>query len=392
MIARLDMERLQTDVAIVGGGIVGGSAALFLTRMGFSVALLERDWCGAKASGVNYGGVRRQGRPPEQLPLSQRAHALWGRLPELIGIEGEYVRSGHLKLARSEADLASLVAYNKKVAEFGLGLEIVAGADFRARYPVLGDRAVGGSLCPEDGHANPRIVSPAFARAAARLGAVVREQTPVDHVERTGDGFLLRCTHVGGNSLEVRARVLLNCSGAWSGRLAESFGEPVPLSSAHPCMAVTEPIARFLDVNIGVEGGGVYGRQVERGNVVIGGGRGFALDADRARPARNAVLTLMGEAVDLFPELRHAHVIRTWTGVEGYTPDRNPIIGPSATTPGLFHAFGFSGAGFQIGPAVGEALAELVRDGRSSAPLDAFRITRFAGVDQAPGIPAPAGH
>ncbi len=389
-------EHLQTDVAIVGGGIVGGSAALFLTCMGFKVALLERDWCGAKASGVNYGGVRRQGRPPEQLPLSQRSHAIWGRLQDLVGIDGEYVRSGHLKLARSEADLASLVAYNKKVEPFGLGLEIIAGEAFRARYPALGDRAVGGSLCPEDGHANPRLVSPAFARAAAKAGAVVREQTPVDHVERTGNGFLLRCTPLGGNTLEVRSRILLNCSGAWSGRLAESFGEPVPLSSAHPCMAVTEPLPRFLDVNIGVEGGGVYGRQVERGNVVVGGGRGFALDADRARPARNAVLTLMGEAVDLFPQLRHAHVIRTWTGVEGYTPDRNPIIGPSATTPGLFHAFGFSGAGFQIGPAVGEALAELVRDGHSSAPLDAFSITRFAKADPSSGptlsVAAPAGH
>lgn len=382
------IERLDTDVAVVGGGIVGGSAALFLTRMGFKVVLLERDWCGAKASGVNYGGVRRQGRPPEQLPLSQRSHAIWGQLPSLIGIDGEYVRSGHLKLARSEADLESLVAYNRKVAEFGLGLQVFAGAEFRARYPILGDRAVGGSLCPEDGHANPRIVSPAFARAAAKGGAVVREQTPVDYVERSGDRFVLR----SGDALEVRARFLLNCSGAWSGRLAESFGESVPLTSAHPCMAVTEPIPRFLDVNIGVEGGGVYGRQVERGNVVIGGGRGFALDADRARPARNAVLTLMGEAVELFPELRHTHVIRTWTGVEGYTPDRNPIIGPSATTPGLFHAFGFSGAGFQIGPAVGEALAELVRDGRTSAPVDAFSITRFAKAEPALGVAASTGH
>ncbi|WP_448205831.1 NAD(P)/FAD-dependent oxidoreductase [Azospirillum sp. sgz302134] len=382
------IERLDTDVAVVGGGIVGGSAALFLRRMGFGVVLLERDWCGAKASGVNYGGVRRQGRAPEQLPLSQRAHRIWGQLPALIGTDGEYVRSGHLKLARSEADLESLIAYNRRFADFGLGLEIIAGDAFRARYPELGDRAVGGSLCPEDGHANPRIVSPAFARAAARAGAVVREQTPVDAVERAGDRFVLR----SGDGLEVRSRILLNCSGAWSGRLAETFGEPVPLTSAHPCMAVTEPVPRFLDVNIGVEGGGVYGRQVERGNMVIGGGRGFALDADRARPQRDAVLTLMGEAVDLFPQLRHAHVIRCWTGVEGYTPDRNPIIGPSATTPGLFHAFGFSGAGFQIGPAVGEALAELVRDGRSSAPLDAFRITRFASADAAPGLAHTPGH
>src|SRR5438445_10026806 len=95
------IEQLHADVAIIGGGIVGASAALFLRRFGLSVVLLERGLCGAAASGVNYGGVRTQGRSIEQLPLSLRARTLWARLPELIGIDGEYVRSGHLKLARS---------------------------------------------------------------------------------------------------------------------------------------------------------------------------------------------------------------------------------------------------------------------------------------------------
>ncbi|MCZ8285350.1 MAG: FAD-dependent oxidoreductase, partial [Bacteroidia bacterium] len=93
------MERLKADVAIIGGGIMGSSAALFLRRMGLSVVLLERDLCGSRSSGVNYGGVRRQGRPLSQLPLSQRAQGLWAQLPELIGTDGEYTRSGHLKIA-----------------------------------------------------------------------------------------------------------------------------------------------------------------------------------------------------------------------------------------------------------------------------------------------------
>ncbi len=71
------------------------------------------------------------------------------------------------------------------------------------------------------------------------------------------------------------------------------------------------------------------------------------------------------QAVELLPVLRHAQLIRTWGGTEGYLPDREPVLGPSRTTPGLFHGFGFSGAGFQIGPAAGEVLAELARDGRT---------------------------
>ena len=367
-------ERITTDVAIIGGGIAGAAAALALRRIGMSVLLLERGFCGAQASGVNYGGVRRQGRPPEQIPLSQRAHAIWQRLPETIGIDGEYIRSGHLKLARSEADLAVLEAYQDRVRDLGLGLEIVAGNAFRARWPWLGDRALAGSWCPDDGHANPRLVSPGFARAARKAGADIREQTPVQEAARDGDGFRL----LAGDGLEVRSRLLLNCAGAWSGRFAAAFGEKVPLESAHPNMAVTEPLPRLMDINVGVEGGAIYARQVERGNCVMGGGRGIGLDADRARPGRSAIGALLRQAAELFPALRGAQVIRFWSGVEGDTPDRNPVLGPSRTTPGLVHGFGFSGAGFQIGPAVGEVLAELARDGRSTTPIGAFDIGRFA--------------
>ena len=156
-------ERISADVTIIGGGIVGASAALFLRRMGLSVVLLERDLCGSRASGVNYGGVRRQGRPLSQLPLSQRAHAIWAELPQLIGIDGEYLRSGHLKIARSEADLASLESYRELTRGFGMDLELLSARSIHERCPWLGHAAVGGSLCPEDGQANPRLVSPGFA-------------------------------------------------------------------------------------------------------------------------------------------------------------------------------------------------------------------------------------
>jgi len=369
-------EHLRSDVAIVGGGIVGASAALALRRMGLSVTLLERDFCGSRSSGVNYGGVRRQGRSLVQLPLTQRAHGIWGRLPELIGIDGEYIRCGHLKIARSQADMASLAAYRERSRGFGMDLQLLAASTLRERFAWLGERAVGGSLCPQDGHANPRLVSPAFARAAARMGADVREQTRVDELAHDGKDFVL----LTATGLELRSRFLLNCAGAWAGAIAEHFGELVPMVSAHPVMAVTEPLPMFMNLSLGVEGGGIYARQAPRGNCVIGGSRGFALDAERARPSRDAISLVLRGTVELLPSLRHAHIIRSWSGTEGYLPDHEPVIGPSATQAGLIHGFGFAGAGFQIGPAVGEVLAELVQGGASSTPIAAFSISRFSPV------------
>jgi sarcosine oxidase subunit beta len=362
------------DVAIAGGGLVGASAALALARRGMRVVLIERRYCGAQASGVNYGGVRCQGRPAEQLPLAMRARRIWDSLYDRIGIDGEFVVSGHLRLARSEADLAGLEAYAHMAAEHGLALQLMSGPAFRRRYPWLGAAAVGGSLCPSDGHANPRLVSPAFARAARQAGVLVLEQTALEGADYDGQRFTLR---TGDDALE--ADWLINASGAWAGTLAARFGDVVPMTPIYPNMWVTEPLPRFLEHNLGVFGGGIYARQVERGNCVIGGGRGHG-DGDLAQPSSDTTRAVMRDACALLPALRDALLIRTWSGVEGCTPDHNPIIGPSRTVPRLLHAFGFSGGGFLLAPGVGEVLADLVVDGATETPLDAFDVNRFSAV------------
>ncbi|VWB72247.1 FAD dependent oxidoreductase [Burkholderia lata] len=360
------------DVAIVGGGLVGASAALVLTRRGLRVGLFERRDCGAQASGVNYGGVRCQGRPAEQLPLALRARRIWDRLPELIGIDGEFVVSGHLRLARSDADLDALDAYATLAGEHGLPLQVMRGDAFRRRYPWLGRAALGGSLCATDGHANPRLVSPAFARAARAAGADVFEHTPVGDVHHDGSRFHF---HAGGRACS--ATWLINSAGAWANTIAERFGEAVPMEPIYPNMWVTEPLPPFITHNLGVYGGGVYARQVARGNCVIGGGRGRG-DGEFGQPSVDTTRAVMRDACALLPALRDALLIRTWSGVEGCTPDHNPIIGASRTTPRLLHAFGFSGGGFLLAPGVGDVLADLVTTGETATPLDAFSIGRFA--------------
>ncbi|MEN5249171.1 NAD(P)/FAD-dependent oxidoreductase [Brucella pseudintermedia] len=367
-------RRRQADAVIIGGGIVGGSAALFMRRAGLSVILLDKGFCGAQASGVNYGGVRRQGRAPEQLPLAQRSHALWARLPELIGIDGEYIRSGHLKLARTEEHFARLEAYAATVRPLGLDVELIGGNAIRERFPWLPGDVAGASLCAEDGHANPRLVAPAFARAALAAGATVLDNTPVIEARETGDGFAI----LAGDGVEIRSRLLFNCAGAWSDQFAASFGEPVPLQRIYPSMVVTEPMPFRLPMSLGEEGGGFYGRQVTRGNYVMGGGRGTPLEnPDFSRPSVNAASSVMLRAIELFPHLKNAQVIRFWSGTESEMPDDNPVIGPSSRVNNLFHAFGFCGAGFQTGPAVGAILCDLAVRGETETPIDAFRIDRF---------------
>ncbi|UWU16956.1 FAD-binding oxidoreductase (plasmid) [Rhizobium sullae] len=366
------------DVAIVGGGLAGCSAALHARLKGASVILLERGRCGAQASGVNYGGVRQQGRHPAELPLACRSRRIWGRLAELVGSDCEFTATGHLKLARNDADMQSLLAYRDIARDHGIDLEILSAADLRSRYPYLAGGYSGASLCAADGQANPRLVAPAFARKAKELGAIVREQCELEQAEKVATGFRLS---VKGETQAIKARRLINTAGAWGARIARWFSDDVDEQVMAPNMCVTEPVAPLIGPNLGICGGSIYLRQTQNGSVVFGAGLGIA-DAGclRARPLADVSMDAARAAVAMVPQLTNVLVVRTWTGIEGRMPDGLPVVGKSPKTEGLFHAFGFSGHGFQLGPAVGAVLAELCLDGTSPTPIDGLSLARFDPV------------
>ncbi|PSC04147.1 FAD-dependent oxidoreductase [Alsobacter soli] len=365
-----------TEVAVIGGGIAGCCAAFHLAARGVPVVVFEKGAFGVGASGVNFGGVRSQGRDLAEMPLSRRSRELWSRLPELIGTDAEFTVSGHLKLAYSDADMVFLEGYAERAREHGLELELIGRNRVRELHPWLGEEVVGASLCVDDGHANPRLVAPAFAAAARRLGADMRDFTRVTAIERDGDGFLMK-TQQGA----ARARWLVNAAGAWGARIAEQFGEPVPLEPIAPNCMVTEPLPAFMDRSIGICGGGVALRQTAQGSVVIGGGESDVdMGKERARPLAAVCQTVLARAVRAAPRLAEAQVLRAWAGVEGDMADHIPCLGPSATAPGLVHAFGFSQHGFQLGPAVGEVVADLVTKGAPRVDIAGLSIWRFAAA------------
>lgn len=367
-------EALKADVVIVGGGTAGCSTALHLRQRGLSVVLLEARLCGSQASGVNYGGVRRQGRAYPELPLATRSRAVWDRLPALVGHDGEFVVSGHLKLARDDAEMADLETWAIGARERGVPVELYGRNAIRGRYPWLGEQVIGASLVSDDGHANPRLVAPLFAQAARKAGADLREHARVIAASRDAGGFVVETD----KGIVVRAGTFINVAGAWGHEIAAMFGDRLPEELMTPNMCVTEPLPFVVEHNLGVVGGNVYIRQIQRGNVIFGGGAGWG-DATIGRARALAPITAgaIARAVEVVPSLRGARLLRTWSGLEGAMPDGIPVIGASPSTPGLIHAFGFSGHGFQLGPGMGEILSELVLEGRSATPLEPFRTDRF---------------
>jgi glycine/D-amino acid oxidase-like deaminating enzyme len=374
------MSGAAADVIIIGGGLMGAATAFFLRRQGRSVILLERGLVGQQASGVNFGNVRRQGRFLPQLPLANRSRDIWGRLPELIGEDVEFLPLGHLRVCFRKDESGELEAYAVAARAYDLALEILSANALRSRYPFLAPQVLAGSFSPLDGHANPRLAAPAFARAARRTGAAIEENAEVLAIEKRGADFLVETRERG----RFRAPIVQISAGAWAGAMAARFGEPVPLAVHGPQMAVTEPMPYRIAPSIGIYSAvveeGVYLRQVKRGNIVYGGGRRGPAMLDPARAAIDPENTLgqLPQLRRLVPALGALSVIRTWSGVEGYMADEIPVMGPSAKVAGLYYAFGFCGHGFQLGPGVGAVMAELIASGRTTTPIEPFHIARFA--------------
>jgi sarcosine oxidase subunit beta len=125
-------------------------------------------------------------------------------------------------------------------------------------------------------------------------------------------------------------------------------------------------------------------RQIPRGNVIFAGYPRTAADPvlNRAPVPPGKTLNGMRNLMTIAPFLKSAQVIRVWSGIEGYLPDMLPVIGESETTSGLYHAFGFCGHGFQVGPGVAAVLVDLIVEGRTDTPINIFSIARFKDAVQ----------
>ena len=363
------------DAIIVGGGIHGCSTALHLTLAGMKPVLIEKDYAGRHASGVNAGGVRQLARHVAEIPLSIRSMGIWEKIEELLDDDCSFESHGQVLVAENEAELAIC---RTRVAELNaLGFtheELIDGAELRRLVPAVAETCPGGVVSRRDGAANPAQTTTAFRRKAALLGATVCEGVAATNVRRE-DG--LWRVDVGADS--YAAPVLVNAAGAWAGRIAADLGEPVPVETVAPMLMITSRVPHFIDPVVILRGRKLSFKQFKNGTVLIGGGHLATPDQDRNETVLDwQSLAISARTVfELFPLMRDATIMRAWAGIEARTADELPVLGPSARHAGLYHQFGFSLHGFQLGPGAGAVMAELIVNGGTQTRIGGLGIDRF---------------
>ena len=365
------------DVIVIGGGLHGCSAALHLSMRGLRVLVLEKDHVARHASGVNAGGVRQLGRHVAEVPLSVASMALWHRIRDLVDDDCGFESHGQIKVAETEAELETLHARVAELNALGFTHEEMVGRDeLRSLVPAIADHCIGALVSRGDGAAIPFRTTFAFRRKAFALGARFQEGGAVTRLARKGGLWSVE-TADGGR---YEAPVVVNAAGAWADRIAAQVGEPVPLEPVAPMLMITARVAPFIKPVVGATGRTLSFKQFPNGTVLIGGGLlGRAVrDENRAELDFSQVSVNARTVWDLFPCMRGATIVRSWAGIEARMPDQIPVIGPSGTEPDLYHSFGFSAHGFQLGPIVGRITADLITDGATDLPIAPFRIGRFA--------------
>lgn len=391
----------RADAVIIGGGLAGCATATYLAQGGASVVLLEQKRLNAGASGQNAGSLHFQlehrliqhaDALGEQLDfyvaLARRAIDDWRRLPQELGEDIELAMHGGLMVAESAEQVAKLEKKAAIEARQGLEVQLLDGDAARRLAPYLGPTIQAALLCPDEGHCNPRLLTGAYARAALAAGAQLHSDTAVTALRRVGGHWRVRARKAGSEQTqEWQAQHVINTAGAWAAAVGRLANIHLPVFPVALTMSVTEKLPPVLHHLIQHIGRKLSMKQVEDGNLLIGGGwsarlaqRGGEWHPDLAASVDlQALRGNLATAAEVVPAVAPLSLLRTWTGTTGITPDQLPIIGEVGAAPGFYVATG--GSGFTYGPTYARLLAEKILTGDSSLPLTPYSPDRFGHMN-----------
>jgi sarcosine oxidase subunit beta len=346
---------------IVGGGLMGLSAAFHLRRAdpGVGVTVLERDRVGAAASGASAAGVRAMGRDPAERALALASLARWPDLDRELEAPTGYRRGGGLRLALDEAAWAAVPAWVAEQRDAGVPLEVVDGAGAHRIAPGIAPATLGGVYCPIDGQADAMATVRAFASAARRLGARLEEGAGVRRLV-TERGRIVAVERTDGSRVACETAIVT--AGAWIAPLLAGVGVTLDVQTRPLQMLLTRPAPAALGPVVSAFDRPLSLKQLDDGAYLIGGGwpaRVTDHAANRYEVLEESVAGSLETARAVYPPLAGLSLAQRWAGLEAFTPDGLPVIGPVPGIASLLIATGFSGHGFALSPLVGDLLARL---------------------------------
>jgi sarcosine oxidase subunit beta len=367
------------DVVIVGGGSHGLATAYYLQKEhGITdVAILEKNYIGSGAAGRNTTILRSNYKTPEGARFYDRSVKLYEGLSQDLNFNLLFSQCGHLTLAHS--DRAMFVMANRAEVNrlAGIDSRLIHPDEIRELAPamVVSDDAtypiLGALYHPPGGIIRHDAVVWGFARGADAGGAEIHPYTEVLGMDRSNG----RVTSVRTNRGTIKAGQVLNCTAGWSTLISDMADVPMPITTHILQACVTEPMKPLLDVVIVSSQMHVYVSQTDRGEFLMGA-EIEPWTTYRMNGTLNFLQEVTRHTLELFPQLEHARLLRSWAGLCDLSPDYSPILGQTEVE--NFHvSAGWGTYGFKAAPIVGQTLAELVATGKQPELIQPFALERF---------------
>jgi len=365
----------SAEIVIIGGGVIGLSIAYYLAKRGLEdVVVVERGYLAEGASGRNGGGVRQQWSTELNIRLMQESVELCRRFAVDLGVNVWFRQGGYLFLARNAEEVARLEKNIALQNRCGVATRMLDPRQALSIVPELDITGIiGASYNPTDGILFPWPFLWGYARQAASHGARIFTQTPVGGLEpQKGGGYLVH-TPRGA----VRARRVINATGAWSPKLGQMIGVEIPTFPIRHEICSSEPLKPFLRPMVSELASGLYCSQSMRGEIV----GGVTIPGHASTYAMGSTLEFLAtyarRLVRLMPILGDIKILRQWAGPYDQSPDGNPILGAAPGHPDFFLACGFVGHGFMMAPIVGKLYGEWLTGGDPHEIFSRYTLGRF---------------
>ncbi len=360
--------------------MLGASIAWHLAKKGIrDVVVLERDRLGSGSTSRNAGGVRLQFSSEINVRLSQRSLPHWERFGDEMGVDPGFHQVGYLFLVTNDTDAGAFDRSLELWSRLGVPARRISAAEAHDIFPELkvGDVRFA-TFCPKDGHLDPTALLNGYVARARDAGVQFREGEPVTAIDREGG----RVSAVRTPTSRIACRTVVNAAGPWAAQVGALAGVDLPIQPLRRQIFVTDPVPGLdHDFPLTVEMATTFYFHRESGGVLMGmsdpaDGPGFDDSVNW-----DFLPAIVERALDRVPVLERANVKTGWAGFYEDTPDKHPILGNVQKVPGFVCAAGFSGHGLMHAPAAGEAVAEVIADGRTTLDISRLAYERFESGD-----------
>jgi sarcosine oxidase subunit beta len=320
--------------------------------------------------------VRLQFSTEINVRLSQRSLPRWERFGDEMGVDVGLHQVGYLILITSERDVAPFERSLAMWSRLGVPAQRLDQRGVREIFPELRvDDLRFATFCAKDGYLDPTSMLNGYVARARSLGVRFREGEPVTAIDRGSAGISGVRTPKGAIATET----VVNAAGPWAAQVAALCGVDLPITPLRRQVFVTDPVRGLEhDFPLTVEMATSFYFHRESGGVLMG----MADPADKPGFDDSVnwdfLPTIVERGLERLPLLERANVKTGWAGFYEDTPDKHPILGRIAGVPGFICVAGFSGHGLMHAPAAGEAIAELIVDGKTTLDISALSHDRFA--------------